>query len=624
MHYINKNWYYFDDQNANALTGLQEIGDDQYDFDTTNANALTGWQNIKDFWYYFDKQTAKMLTGWQEIDGQHQYFSWNGKWDSNAVYNTPGQWYHDKEKKLWNYYKGAGRSVLDLAQAEMLTINGKNCYFDWGSKLIQNDKYLYDGHYYYADNNGYMVFDKWVDTNTHKVYSRKDKDRGLIPLNASLMYVNKDGTLAGLEVKIIDGNQYHFTILNLMDANTIYSVGGKDYYAGQDGITVASQWNGVNHGLNWIYSKADMTLANSEVCTINGKKYYFDDKDYLLENGTYTADGKTYYAGKDGSTVSNQWNKLGVYWIYSKKDGSLAKDEVITIDGKQYRFDSDCHMLQDSMYYIGSKKYYAGTDGVTAVGKWNHIKGLYWIYSKADGTLAKDEALTIDHKQYKFDSDAHMLQNAVYSIGSQSYYAGQDGSAVTNQWNNVAGGYRIYSKADSTLAKSEVLTLGNYTYYFDYDGHLLQNGEYSIGSKRYYVDADGHTVYKTWHTTGDNTRYSKVDGTLANNELLTIDGKRYCFNSDNDLVRNNRWDIDSKAYYMDKDGVVVTNQWITINGAKNYAQADGTLLTNTVATINGKKYVFGWNCALVRNDTYRINGITYATNSDGVVISESV
>lgn len=505
----------------------------------------------------------------------------------------------------------------------MLTINGKNCYFDWGSKLIQNDKYLYDGHYYYADNNGYMVFDKWVDTNTHKVYSRKDKDRGLIPLNASLMYVNKDGTLAGLEVKIIDGNQYHFTILNLMDANTIYSVGGKDYYAGQDGITVASQWNGVNHGLNWIYSKADMTLANSEVCTINGKKYYFDDKDYLLENGTYTADGKTYYAGKDGSTVSNQWNKLGVYWIYSKKDGSLAKDEVITIDGKQYRFDSDCHMLQDSMYYIGSKKYYAGTDGVTAVGKWNHIKGLYWIYSKADGTLAKDEALTIDHKQYKFDSDAHMLQNAVYSIGSQSYYAGQDGSAVTNQWNNVAGGYRIYSKADSTLAKSEVLTLGNYTYYFDYDGHLLQNGEYSIGSKRYYVDADGHTVYKTWHTTGDNTRYSKVDGTLANNELLTIDGKRYCFNSDNDLVRNNRWDIDSKAYYMDKDGVVVTNQWITINGAKNYAQADGTLLKSAVAVIGGKKYVFNWNCALVRNDTYSIDGITYTTNADGVVISES-
>lgn len=264
---------------------------------------------------------------------------------------------------------------------------------------------------------------------------------------------------------------------------------------------------------------------------------------------------------------------------------------MITIDGKQYRFDSDCHMLQDSMYYIGSKKYYAGTDGVTAVGKWNHIKGLYWIYSKADGTLAKDEALTIDHKQYKFDSDAHMLQNAVYSIGSQSYYAGQDGSAVTNQWNNVAGGYRIYSKADSTLAKSEVLTLGNYTYYFDYDGHLLQNGEYSIGSKRYYVDADGHTVYKTWHTTGDNTRYSKVDGTLANNELLTIDGKRYCFNSDNDLVRNNRWDIDSKAYYMDKDGVVVTNQWITINGAKNYAQADGTLLKSAVAVIGGKKYV---------------------------------
>lgn len=100
MHYINKNWYYFDDQNANALTGLQEIGDDQYDFDTTNANALTGWQNIKDFWYYFDKQTAKMLTGWQEIDGQHQYFSWNGKWDSNAVYNTPGQWYYDKEKSF--------------------------------------------------------------------------------------------------------------------------------------------------------------------------------------------------------------------------------------------------------------------------------------------------------------------------------------------------------------------------------------------------------------------------------------------------------------------------------------------------------------------------------------------
>lgn len=74
---------------------------------------------------------------------------------------------------------------------------------------------------------------------------------------------------------------------------------------------------------------------------------------------------------------------------------------------------------------------------------------------------------------------------------------------------------------------------------------------------------------------------------------------------------------------MDKDGVVVTNQWITINGAKNYAQADGTLLKDTVAVIGGKKYVFSWNCALVRNDTYYVNGITYTTNADGVVISES-
>jgi len=36
-----------------------------------------------------------------------------------------------------------------------------------------------------------------------------------------------------------------------------------------------------------------------------------------------------------------EWVKSGSAWYYLKEDGKMAKDEILTIDGKPYKFDAN-------------------------------------------------------------------------------------------------------------------------------------------------------------------------------------------------------------------------------------------------------------------------------------------
>lgn len=109
--------------------------------------------------------------------------------------------------------------------------------------------------------------------------------------------------------------------------------------------------------------------------TINGNKYYFNYEHNLIKNDTYDIetkeydeDGqyqvvtKTYYADSKGKRVYNQW--VNDSKMYAKADGTLAKEEVFTINGNDYLFDSSGYLVTDSSYTIDDVTYYTNSKGI--------------------------------------------------------------------------------------------------------------------------------------------------------------------------------------------------------------------------------------------------------------------
>ena len=78
--YIDSNWYFFDETNDYAVTGLQSLTDrtdgKTYDFFFANDGKLQyGLQTYNNRKYFFDGSTGRRVNGWINIDGSDYYFA---------------------------------------------------------------------------------------------------------------------------------------------------------------------------------------------------------------------------------------------------------------------------------------------------------------------------------------------------------------------------------------------------------------------------------------------------------------------------------------------------------------------------------------------------------------------
>jgi len=84
-------------------------------------------------------------------------------------------------------------------------------------------------------------------------------------------------------------------------------------------------------------------------------RYFYTEDDVKL-TGWNTIDGNTYYFDSDGSMYTG-WLKTGSDYYYLKSDGTRATNTTLTIDGKNYSFDSS------------GKNYIPKTTSTTSVNK---------------------------------------------------------------------------------------------------------------------------------------------------------------------------------------------------------------------------------------------------------------
>ena len=382
------------------------------------------------------------------------------------------------------------------------------------------------GNWQYLDNDGNPVADDWRKSGDYWFYLGSDGNMAtneVVQKNDDFYYVNQDGAMVTNQWVAFD------TVSDDSNADhrwMYFGADGKAYRDKKDGITV------------------------SDIKTINGKKYLFDQEGYMLY-GWLSKEASTlqleddawstanyYYGGYDDGSAQHGWVQLTVNdngedstaWFYLDDNGKITKNQKKTINGATYYFKNDGRMIEDwsNATKTGSPSeltavqtgeatsstigtVYVNGDGGARKNQWiwavpsaeldstdNENETASWWYGDNTGKLIKNKIKKIKGKTYAFDSIGRMLGGLqVGSVGN--FKSGYD--ANTGYTDDT--GLRF--AADSTLGD---------IYYFS--GDYKKDGSRKTGYQKVDFDDDTYQMY------------FNNDGTAAKNYVNKI--KKYAQN----------------------------------------------------------------------------------------------
>ena len=334
-------------------------------------------------------------------------------------------------------------------------------------------------------------------------------------------------------------------------------------------------------------------------CSSNGKEYYVGDDGQLVRSEWVEYDGSYYFVNSSGAKITNDWRLTTPYddesadeeWYYFKSNGKRAENEKITYKGKTYYFDTDGKMLtgwvttgdgtssvNEATGYEADHTFYCDETGARVEGAW--VKDVapgvkdddadadeYWYYlKKATGKPATGKQSNINGQIYLFNNEGQMQHGWVAATDTNGakfvqldkeddeksmsaagnaavYYCGDedDGHAKKNKWTKTW-------LPDNTSEEDN----DKEWCWFDKDGVLFRSGE-NKGSA----------------TASDAWKYKLDEGTLkkdANESTGVISKKK----------------VNSKDYWSTKDGVMLSKFYL-INDAMYYfgGSDDGSMKTGS-------------------------------------------
>lgn len=160
------------------------------------------------------------------------------------------------------------------------------------------------------------------------------------------------------------------------------------------------------------------------------------------------------YVNASGIFIANSWKQTDGKWWYRLGDGTYPRKTWCTIDGKKYLFDEDGYMLtgwvriENKWYHLSRNGaldtdttidgYYVNADGVWVEDRWEKIDGK-WRYRYADGTLAGPGMVKIGKQTYCFDASGYMQTGWIQSQGNWRYFR-SSGEMAADAW---IGGYYV-------------------------------------------------------------------------------------------------------------------------------------------------------------------------------------
>ena len=309
-------------------------------------------------------------------------------------------------------------------------------------------------------------------------------------------------------------------------------------------------------------------------CSSNGKEYYVGDDGQLVRSEWVEYDGNYYFVNSSGAKITNDWRLTTPYddesadeeWYYFKSNGKRAENEKITYKGKSYYFDTDGKMLtgwvttgdgtssvNEANDYEKDHTFYCDETGARVEGAW--VKDTepgtddddadadeYWYYlKKATGKPATGKQSNINGQIYLFNNEGQMQHGWVAATTSDEKYYQLDKEDEEVKM-EAAGDSEVYYCGDED------------------DGHAKKNkwlktwlpddtNEEDDDKEWFWFDKNGK-LYKATDSNAVADKYKLEEGKLV------YDGTNHTFTG----VAKKK--VNSKDYWFRKDGVMLSKFYL--------------------------------------------------------------
>ena len=337
-----------------------------------------GWVQSGGAWYFYNQgqivRNAWVGSYWLGADGKMATSAWvdNGRY----YVGENGVWVKDAKKP---------EAEKPVEKKQGWVKEGNAWYFYYQGQVTKN---AWVGSYWLGAD-GKMATSSWVDNGRYYVGENgvwvKDAKKPEAPKPVE----KKQGWVK-------EGNTWYYFENGALARNKWIS---STYWVGADGKMATSAWvdNGRYYvGVNGAWVKdakkpeAEKPVEKKQGWAKEGTAWYYYDNGEVARNKWI---GDTYWVGKDGKMVTDNWVDNDRFYVdkSGKKDLSIKKKVIINDElGWQKR--------------NGGNWYYYEKDGSLARNKW---VGDYWL--GADGKMAK--SAWVDNGRYYVDSSGKWVPN---------------------------------------------------------------------------------------------------------------------------------------------------------------------------------------------------------------------
>ena len=369
---------------AFAATGWTQEDGTWYYYDRDGERVTDEWRKSGDYWFYLGDDGEMVTDQLIEDDDDYYYVNADGAMISNAwvAIENEDAGEDDEPDQYWYYFQSNGKAYTgsdSSTTTKFKTINGKKYAFDEEGRMLYG--WVKDGERQTGD-------DDWTDAE----YYLGDENDGAMSVGWRLISITDE-----------DWDENDDTFDEDQDRWFYFKSNGKRY---------------ANTGSNDFVVK-----------TINGKKYGFDENGRMVAewniatvNGTqgeatYTKEWSYFSSPEDGARKTKGWFKVipdedldadeyddaAEHWYYADGSGNLYANEIKTINGRKYAFDSYGRMM-DGLKLIQFAKDGNRVSTKEIVGSWGddeHADYLFDTEDNLDQAIADIMAAGLDD-EYSF------------------------------------------------------------------------------------------------------------------------------------------------------------------------------------------------------------------------------
>ncbi len=199
--------------------------------------------------------------------------------------------------------------------------------------ITVKEKYVAPGNGWYIDGDGAKYY-----------YRSGEPVKGWMVLDGKQYYLNpKTGIMATGWKKFSNGTVYYLVKSTGAAVKGLKELGGKFYYFDKNCV-MQSGWKTVSGKKYYFKLNSDKTKAPAYVGTAKkiGSYYYvFSTKGVMQKSGVKTAadTGDKYYLKSSGKAYTKKWYKKSGKWYYFGSNGKMVVGKSLKIGKKTYKFD---------------------------------------------------------------------------------------------------------------------------------------------------------------------------------------------------------------------------------------------------------------------------------------------